>query len=407
VEPLPVNRDQPTAPGALAGARHGLAGFLLSGLLLSSLGALLLAWRYHIEPNFLVIGTLFLLQNLGVIAGCYVGPALLRRKGTAMGLTTGCGLAVAGLALLALFSPPAAVWWRFGGLLLMGAGAGLINTAAFHAILPAYELDPAATLTLGGGIYTLGGLASALIVGSAFFVYTVPSILTFMALLPAFAIGFYARAKLPPPGLRQERGWRELWKDFRSPSAVLFAALLFFQSGNEGALAGWLALFLSERLGMSPSRSLGLLALYWFTLLTGRFLGRWLLPRVRHGRLLTGAVLGPMFACAVLSFTDNLFGAVTGVVLAGCGFALILPLVVEKIGIKFPDFHPGLFNGIFSLGITGGLLAPATLGYLAYWLGVNVVMALPLLGSIMVGVLLLLLALEARLSGPGPLAEEP
>src|SRR5581483_6434142 len=49
-------------------------------------------------------------------------------------------------------------------------------------------------------------------------------------------------------------------------------------------------------------------------------------------------------------------------------------------------------NGIFSLGLTGGLLAPATLGYLAAWLDdIAVVMSLPLLGTGLVCALLLLI----------------
>ena len=60
---------------------------------------------------------------------------------------------------------------------------------------------------------------------------------------------------------------------FRScaiPAAVLLALLLFFQLGNEWALAGWLALFLTQRLGISPAAALLMLALYWLALLVGR-----------------------------------------------------------------------------------------------------------------------------------------
>jgi hypothetical protein len=82
----------------------------------------------------------------------------------------------------------------------------------------------------------------------------------------------------------------------------------------------------------------------------------------------------------------------------GGAFAPIYPLVVEKIGHRFPNFHPGFYNGIFSLAIAGGLLAPCSLGYLASVWGVRVVMGLPLAGSAVVFVLLMLISLEARLS---------
>ena len=61
----------------------------------------------------------------------------------------------------------------------------------------------------------------------------------------------------------------------------------------------------------------------------------------------------------ILLATDNQFGAVSGILLLGGAFAPIYPLLVEKIGHRFPSFHPGFYNGIFSFAIAGGLLAPA------------------------------------------------
>jgi hypothetical protein len=86
-------------------------------------------------------------------------------------------------------------------------------------------------------------------------------------------------------------------------------------------------------------------------------------------------------------------------VLAGAGFACIFPLVAENIGRRFPYYHPAFFNGIFSFALMGGMLAPATLGYLAAWLGIGVVIALPLAGMCMVLALLVLIWLESKVTG--------
>ncbi len=84
----------------------------------------------------------------------------------------------------------------------------------------------------------------------------------------------------------------------------------------------------------------------------------------------------------MLMATDNRFGAVIGILLIGGAFAPIYPLVVEKIGHRFPYYHPGFYNGIFSFAIAGGMLAPCTLGYFASIWGVGVVMGLPLAGRL-------------------------
>lgn len=387
-------RSQP-----LLAARRGLPGLLFSGLLTACLGAILPAWRYHIEPNFLLIGTYFLCQNLGIILAPLLGAAILKRRGLASGLALGCAAGAAGLLILSYFSPPAPWHWRMGGLFLVGFGAGLINTSAFHAITPAYRIEAAVTLNLGGALYNIGAFLAALIVAASYFSLPPSGILLVLALLPMLAVALYARTRLPADTDVRQPTLRQAFSEFKSPAAFMFAALLFFQFGNEGVFAGWLAIFLIQKLGVSPVSSLLLLALFWFALLIGRVIGQWLLSRVRHGRLLVGATFAPMFACLVLSLTDNMFGAISGVLIAAGGFAFILPLVFEKIGHRFPQFHPGFFNGIFSLAVTGGLLAPASLGYFAHFLGIEVIMTLPLLGSVAVFILQLLILLESKISG--------
>jgi hypothetical protein len=106
-----------------------------------------------------------------------------------------------------------------------------------------------------------------------------------------------------------------------------------------------------------------------------------------------------MFGCFLLFWTNNPFGAATGVFLIGAGYASIYPLVAEAIGRRFSYYHPGFFNGIFSFALLGGLLAPALLGYAASSLGVGVVIGIPLIGTITVIALLLLIWLESKLTG--------
>lgn len=380
-------------------ARKGLVGFFLSGLLMSLLGALLPAWRYHIEPDFLVIGAYFLFQNIGLLVALYLGHRLIPQKGIRFGIILGSALAAASLLFLAFASPPAAYGWRLLGLLVLGASAGILNAASFNSITPAYELDSAATLNLAGALWGLGCLVSALFLAGMFFIYSVQSILIFLALIPGFAAILYYRSAFPNAVFRSEMTWANIWSQFRSPSAIMLALFLFFQFGNEWAIAGWLPIFLALRLGMSPGTALVLLALYWLFLLIGRVLAQWALPRVSHVKLLVSAAVAPMLGCLILVSTNNLFGAVTAILFIGGGFSVIFPLAAERIGKRFPGFHPGFFNGIFSLAATGGLLAPASLGLLASSFGVGIVIGLPLVGTIMVLILLLLMQLDAKLTG--------
>jgi MFS family permease len=101
----------------------------------------------------------------------------------------------------------------------------------------------------------------------------------------------------------------------------------------------------------------------------------------------------------MLTYTTGIPGAVVAILLVGFGFAAIYPIVVERIGYRFTYYHPGFYNGIFSFAFTGGLLAPWTLGYFASSWGIRSVMVIPTSGTCVVVVLVLLISLEARLSG--------
>jgi FHS family glucose/mannose:H+ symporter-like MFS transporter len=393
----------PTQPqGALASGapRRALAGFFVSGFILAFLGAILPAWQHHLSSDYATVGFYFAGLIAGLLCSIWASPKLLERKGTGWTLALACGIAGTGFLFLAFVSPPVSAWWRVGGMAVIGFSAGLLHTAVFHAISPMYRHDPVATVNLAGILFGLGCLTVTLLISGAFYAYTAATLQAWIAVIPALFGWIYRRtifaAETAPPPPEP----RAILAQLRSPAAVLLALLLYFQLGNEWAIAGWLPLFLTQRLGISPVSALGMLAIYWLALLVGRAAAQWVLPKLRHSRLLAGSVLASILGCVILTATNNPFGAVTGILLLGAAFAPIYPLVVEKIGRRFPHYHPGFYNGIFSLAIAGGLLAPCTLGFFASEWGVRVVMGLTLAGSIVVSVLLLLIWLEARWSAP-------
>jgi FHS family glucose/mannose:H+ symporter-like MFS transporter len=392
--------DLPPPEGALGsrGARRALAGFFISGVLLGFLGAILPAWRHHISSEYGIVGLYFVGVIVGLLASVWAAPRLLERKGIGWTLAFACGIAGSGFLYLAFVSPPVSPWWRIAGMAVIGWSAGLLHTAMFQAVSPMYRHDPAATVNMAGILFGLGCLTVTLLISGAFYAYSAPVIQVWIAMIPALFGWVYVRTPFAPRPAPRPPSVRAILSELRTPAAVLLALLLFFQLGNEWALAGWLTLFLTQRLGVSPVTALLMLALYWFALLVGRVVAQWVLPRVRHGRLLMASVTASILGCVILIVTNNRFGAVSGILLLAAAFAPIYPLVIEKIGRRFPYYHPGFYNGIFSLAMAGGLLAPSMLGYFASEWDVRVVMGIPLAGSAVVFVLLCLIWLESRLS---------
>jgi MFS transporter, FHS family, glucose/mannose:H+ symporter len=387
-----------TAAGFEAQAtRVALAAFFLSGLLMGLPGAILPAWGYHIRDDFRSVGVFFLASAAGLILSVAVEPLLRKLKTPSRMITAGGALGAMALLALAVADSPQEWPWRAAGFLLLGLGGGVLNSAAFQSILAAYERDAASSVNLAGILFGLGTLATALFLSSTFYVYDVGSTLFLIALVPGFAAALFHKYQVPAAAALPAQPLSQVWRDMRSPMTVLFSLLLFFQFGNEWTVAGWLPIFLVRRVGISPETSLFMLAAYWFALLIGRVAAQPLLRSVRHGRLLIGSTVAAMAGCLLLMSTNNQFGAWSGLLLLGGGFAPIYPLVVEWIGGRFPNYHPGVFNGLFSVAVSFGLLSPFLVSLAAEAWGVQVVMGLPMLGTIIVFVLTIGLWLESKL----------
>ena len=386
--------------GALAsgGSRRALVGFFISGLLLAFLGAILLAWEHHLTSDYGVVGLYFVGLITGMMIAVWASRRLLAKRGIRWTLSFACGLAGVAFLFLAFFSPPWPYLLRVFGMALVGFAAGLLHTAIFTNISPMYRHDPAATVNLAGMLFGLGCLFVTVLIAGVFYMYNAPTMQVWIAIVPALFGWMYWKSPVEHEPELPEEAPHAILQEIRSPAAVLFALVLFFQLGNEWAIAGWLPLFLTQRLGISPATALWMLALYWSALLIGRVVSQAILTQVRHSRLLLTTVACAILGCVILIATDNRFGAISGVLLVGAAFAPIYPLMVEKIGDRFPSYHPGQYNGIFSLAMAGGLLAPCSLGYFASALGLQFVMALPLMGSVVVFFLLLLVWLESRFS---------
>jgi fucose permease len=367
-------------------------------LLFAFPGAILPAWGYHLRPHFAMVGNYFLALNLGVLAAALFARAIRARAEIGGTLIVASVTACVALALLALAGPPVAEWWRVPPLVLLGLAAGLLTAAIFHAISPAYRLNRAATVNVGGMFFGLGSVVAPLLVAGTFEFYRIWLIFLVVGLVPGVFAVFAGRVRFPRHPLTPERSMAEFARESTMPTAILLSALLFFHFGNEFAIAGWLPLFLIGRIGMSPVSAMILVAAYWAALTVGRLATQVLLPHVSHFLLLLASAVAALFGCLVLTFTNNLFGAWFGTLLIGLGFAPVYPLVVEKIGARFPHYHPGIFNGIFSVGLTGGMLAPATIGYGGEFFGMGFAMALPAIGTAVVVLLVLIIWAEARLA---------
>lgn len=384
--------------------RIWLSGFLLLGVLLGLLGSLVVPWQYYIDVEPQVIGLHFLCLNAGYVIAAMASEKLLARVSIKNIALVACALACISLVALAFLRPPLSVAWRLAALTIMGLSAGALGTSLLFASQSNFESRPASAVNQAGILFGSGCLLSTLAVGGIYFAGSVQLETLLLATIPLVFLLIFAASKDNPKLTRhssEQELLRNTLRDLRSIAMLLLSLLLFFQFGNEWAIAGWLPLFLIHRLGSNPALAIGVLAIYFLTLMLGRLAAQKLLPHLSHRRLLLGSIAAAMFGFLLLTIADSLTSATVAVVIIGAAYAPIYPLIAERLDDRF-SFHPDFYNDAISIAMTGAMSAPWLLGFVAAFLGMRYVMLLPALGSIVVLLLCLLLMLETHLMADRP-----
>lgn len=372
--------------------------FLLIGVLVSAPGTFFAGWGYHLQPPFATIASLLGSFSVGVLILLQLVKPMLRRMSGKTILTASAALATIAFLSLAETITPERENFRFACLLAAGMACGGLIAAGFRLLQPLYEQNPGGTVGLAGGLMGIGCLCPALIGWASY-------------QLEDFRLAFYVEGgmafaitwiffRMP---VRQEPAWpksgfREALRELKSPVHILFAAVLFFQTAAEFSVAQWTALHLSLRGGLSPGAALLYLAGYFFVLWAGRFVVQGFLDRVPHRRILLFSAGLAWFGLLMLISAENETGAATGLFFTALGYSAVFPLIVEKTGDRFSEYHASLFHGVFGLAMMGGFLAPALGGWLAQQFGEVYAMRVPLAASFLVFVLLAAMWLETKLS---------
>lgn len=400
VDASPVAPTSPISPPEVP-AKSLLGAMFLLGALLSLLGSVLPLWGYHRLEAFVLAGNHFLAMAVGLLLGNAISTvAASRYPRLFFGPIPGCLFSIAGVALFALLPPPYPSEWQLAGALCLGLALGSLAAMIFHHIGTAYRFNTSTAFQLSGFVSLAGAFVSPLLVALVAIPRGSLALLAFAVIPLTIAISCLrttragAQYVVDPP-----RTFKEAIKDFKNPTTILISLLLFFQLGNEVALLGWLPVFLIQRVGVSPVVAIYGLAAFVLALLAGRTASQALRERTRRNRVLLGGLNLAVLGCLMLLSTNNLFGAFLGLTLAGVGFSPVFPAALDRMAKRFPYYHPGVVNVIFSIGLLGGLLAPFSLGVFAGEFGIGIIMGLPIAGSIIVAILVLLLWLESRLTG--------
>ncbi len=366
--------------GWLSGTAYaGMFGF---GIVMALLGAILPLVSGRLHFDLAHAGNLFLAMNGAMLATTVAIGPLLDRFGMKVALVVAPLFVAVAMVLVAGVH-------TFGGLVvavvLLGAGGGALNQATNTLIADLHE-DPkrkSAALNLLGVFFGFGAL---------FIPFTIGSLLSALGLANILYVG--AAVSLVPvvsvwltfPAPRQGQGVPigDVLRFARQPLVVVFALLLFCESGNEFLLGGYVTTFLTRNLGASVAAASYLLAAYWGALMVGRIVLSGVLLHASGGNLILASALGVAVSVALLLFAPALPVGAMAIVLLGFSIAAIFPTTLGIAGAQYPTHSGTVFGILIGVALSGGMTLPWVAGQLAARRGVGAGLLLAMVSALII-----------------------
>src|SRR6185312_3362239 len=360
-----MNGSRPRPAWLSAASYAGMFGF---GIVMALLGAILPLISARLRFDLAEAGNLFLAMTATMlVVTLSLGP-LLDRYGIKPVLTIAPLLVAAALMLVANANSFAAL---VAAVVLLGAGGGALNQATNTLIADLHEDSrrKSAALNMLGVFFGFGALFVPFTIGSLLAQMGLTAILYLAAALSLVPAAMSVALAFPSPRRSAGVPFSEVLALARRPLVVVFAILLFFESGNEFVLGGYVTTYLTRSLGASVNAASYLLAAYWAAIMLERVILSRVLLRVRGETLILASALGVAAAVAILIAAPTLVGGAIAVVLLGFSIAAIFPTVLGLAGTEYASHSGTVFGILIGVALTGGMSLPWAAGRIAQYRG--------------------------------------
>lgn len=376
----------------IAGLRRARAGvfgtFATSGFVMGAWAAALPSVDRRLDLGEARLGTLLLLIQLVGLATMLVAGRVADRI-TSRGLLRWTGPATQ----LALVAPALAP--SYESLLLCGAvygiGIGFVEVGlnAHSVELERYYRRP--IVSSFHGFWSLGGAAAGALTSLGLTLgLGNQAMLVFSALACTVVFAAFTRPLLPPPERAESGGTTGIPHGAARIGVVMLGAMFALGLGGhliESGAVDWANLHAARVLNADEALAPLSYTVFAIAMTIFRLLGDPIRARLGPGRtLLSAGTLAAIGYALVLgsAVAGGLPLAWAGWVLAGCGIAVIVPVLFSAIGeAGGPPSHVALIS---ISGSTGLLLGPAAIGFLAGATNLTIGLAVPAVLAILIAV---------------------
>ncbi len=367
-----------SAESGLSAARlsaAAFAGMFVFGIVMALLGAVLPALAQKLHFEVAETGNLFLAMNTAMLVCSLMLGAWMDRSGMKLPLAGGPLLVAAGLTGIATAN-------SFNALLpaaaLLGAGGAAVNSAS-NTLIADIHTDPSrknSALNLLGVFFGFGALLLPMGLGAVVRQMGSGPVLLAGAALCAVAGLFSALPHYPAPKQQEHLPASELKLLLRQPLLLTAGVLLFFESGVEFTIGGYLTTFLTREIGVSIAAASWILAGYWASLMLSRVVLSRVLLRVDPRRVVLGCAVGAAVSAGLAAASHDVWAAAVALLAAGWTLAGIFPTTLGILGAAFGPRSGTVFGIVIAMALCGGISLPWTSAHLAQAFGLRYVLGL-------------------------------
>lgn len=354
-------RIEPAAILACIGL--GLVGWV--GLLVPSLVR-------QIEPAFdqtdAGVGIYFFVTAIGSVFGSIGGGLLTERLGRRIVLTSAMLLLALSIGLLAIVP----TWALFlAAALPFGIGLGGIDGGMNGLVLDLYPAGRGRALNLLHLCFSLGALASPLIVGRV-----VDAGASWQSVMLASAVAalplaiLFATVRLPSGRHEHAPGSSAIRTGLALPLVLLAVAIACYV-GSEIGVSNWLVRYLEAA---SLTLATSTLALFWGCLALGRLVSARLGDRFDHARFAAACAIAASAALVAAVAVPSLEASIVLFGIAGFAYGPVYPLIMAVAGDRYPARSAAVSGFLSGVAVIGAIVYPPVMGFVSVGPGLGAAM---------------------------------
>ena len=298
--------------------------------------------------------------SIGIIVGTVLFGPIVDKFGYKWLLITGSVMALLGIQGLANLTDMPLLHLS---MLMLGIGGGILNGETNALVAEVYDdKTRGGRLSMLGAFYCIGALLWTLL---NYFIkdnFTLP-LNSISVIMMAFIV-FFLTISFPKPKPSNNVSAVKMFGLLKYPSLILFAFLLFFQSGFEGITGNFTIRFLENTQDMATD--IATLSLTWFTIgmLIGRLPLGFLMKKLNDNNTLYLYVSVALAGVIFLYFASATVWIYVATSLLGFGISATYPVVFNYLGGAFKELSGTVFSIAIFIGLCGQFAFNKVIGIL-------------------------------------------